>query len=39
MEIIATSKNYENKKDSNYFQDILNPYGKKNPIIKKKKKF
>jgi len=34
MEIMATSKNYGEKKGSDHFRDILNPYGK-NPIMEK----
>ena len=29
MEIMATSKNYGEKKGSDHFRDILNPYGEK----------
>ena len=29
MEIMATSKNYGKKKDSDHFRDMSNPYGEK----------
>jgi len=34
MEIMATSKNYGEKKGSDHIRDILNPYGE-NPIMEK----